>query len=525
MSYDNALIYGASKEEHIVSVEADGGNLIIFKEVNGKVIKKVIPNKYWLITNQKVSSKQRELVGDQYFKYIATFDEIDEHRRVRQILRKNKVDFYDIWNPKESSLMYHGMTYFKGLKPKDVSILSFDLEANALVETQESEIYMITNTFRKNGKVTNKSFYLEDYPSQREMLVAWCDWVRLVDPSIMCGHNIYGYDFRYLSHVADLWDVDLKLGRDGSGIRFNQYTSKKRKDGSQDIEYTECYIFGREIVDTMFLALTYDIARKFESYGLKPIVKQLGLEKPGRTFIDAGKMRHYWKNRNSDDPTEICYTGKEMWALVKLYAAEDSDDALKLWDHMGPSYFYFTQSVSKSFQQMINSATGSQINNIMVRAYFKDGHSIAKTTEAEHFEGAISFGVPGLYKNCFKQDVASLYPSIIRQFQIFDKNKDPKKYFLSIVEHFTIERLKNKKIANETNDSYYKDLQESQKIAINSAYGFMGAQGLNYNSPFNAALVTRKGREILSKAVEYSTSKRIDYWVSLAGPEGEDADA
>lgn len=510
-NYSNKLIYGKSNHLNVVSVEADGSNLVIFKEINGELKTEVIPNKYWFVSNKRVSAKQRELEGNQYFKYLAEFDDLDQQREVRKLLRQKKLDFYDIWNTKESSLLYHGMTYYKGLHPKEISILSFDIEGDALVETQNSAVYIITNTFRKNGVVTNKDFYLEDYPNQAEMLKAWCTWVYKMDPSIICGHNIYGYDFRYLQHVANLWDVDLKLGRDKSAIRFNEYTSKKRKDGSQDIEYTECFIYGREIVDTMFLALTYDFKKEFESYALKTIIREIGQEKPGRTFVDASKMRHYYNNRKTDP---------ETWDLVKKYASEDSDDALKLYDHMVTSYFYFTQSVSKSFQQMINSATGSQINNIMVRAYLQDGHSIAKATEAEHFEGAISFGVPGLYKNCFKQDVASLYPSIIRQFQIYNKNKDPKRYFLEVVEYFTLERLKNKKLAKETGNKYYDDLQESQKIAINSAYGFMGASGLNYNSPFDAAMVTRKGREILEKAVVFATGQDVEYWKTLSGDEG-----
>lgn len=511
--YSNTLIYGRSPVTNIVSVEADIHGLVIFKEIKGRVVSETIPNKYWLITNKQASVKQIPLEGNQFFKYLATFDDLDEQRKIRQLLRKKQMDFYDIWNTKESSLVYHGMTYYKGLQPKEVSILSFDIEADALVETTKSEIYIIANTFRKNGKITKKSFYLEDYNSQGEMLEAWCYWVREMDPSIVCGHNLYGYDFRYLRHVAEYNNTNLDLGRDQSPIRFNNYTSKKRKDGSQDIEYTECFIYGREIVDTNFLAITFDFKKEFESYALKTIIKQLGLEKLGRTFIDASKMRHYYNNR-LEDP--------ETWAKVKQYASEDSDDALRLFDHMAPSYFYFTQSVSKSFQQMINSATGSQVNNLMVRAYFQDGHSIAKGQQAEHFDGAISFGIPNCYSNVIKLDVASLYPSIIRQYKIYDKVKDPKKYFLDIVEYFTLERLKNKKIAKDTGNKYYDDLQESQKIAINSAYGFLGASGLNYNSPYNAALVTRRGRETLSLAVEYATGKKIDYWESLIEPEAGD---
>jgi DNA polymerase elongation subunit (family B) len=78
-----------------------------------------------------------------------------------------------------------------------------------------------------------------------------------------------------------------------------------------------------------------------------------------------------------------------------------------------------------------------------------------------------------------------------------------------MVDYFTIERLKNKKLAKETGDSYYDDLQNSQKIAINSAYGFLGAPGLNFNSPQHAAFITKTGREILEKSVLWATGRAL----------------
>lgn len=503
---NNALIHGYDETQGIVSVEASGPDLVIFKEVNGEVVKETIENTYWLITSQKVSSRQIRLEGDQYFKWLATFPTLERQREARMACRKNGVDKYDIFNAKEASLVYHGMTYFKGLKPKDVSILSFDLEADSLVEHSDSTIYMITNTFRKNGQITRKGFFLEDYDSQAEMLRDWCRWVREVNPSIMCGHNIYGYDWRYLRHVARLCDMELLLGRDKSAMTFNPYVSKKRKDGSQDIEYTECFVYGREIVDTMFLALTYDVARKFDSYGLKPIIKHLGLEKPGRTFIDASKMRQYWKNRDTDP---------ETWALVKKYAEEDSDDALKLFDVMIPSFFYFTQSVSKSFQQMINSATGSQINNMMVRAYLQDGHSIAKATElVDHVQGGISFAVPGIYRNLQKIDLKSAYPSQILRFKLYDRMKDPKAYFYEMTKFFTYERFDLKAKFKETGDDYYYDREQSSKVFINSAYGLTNTAGLNYNSPPLADKITSETRNVIDLALKWASGKDKNYWIT-----------
>lgn len=507
--YENKLIYGKNPLTRIVSVEPNGDDLIVFREeADGTIQEVVLPATYWLLTNRSISSKETKLEGNQFFRYFHELPSLEAKQEVKKKLYQKRADFYSVNDEKDSNMLINGMTHYKGMQLQDVSVLSWDIESDGLVKTKDSEIYIITNTFRKNNEVIRKAFYLDEFKSQGAMLETWCAWVREMNPSLMIGHNIFGYDFGYLAHVSKLHNVQLNLGRDGSVLRFKNYESKFRKDGSQDYEFFDAYVYGREVVDTMFLAIKYDTARNFISYGLKPIIKQLGKEKPGRTFIDAGSMKQIYNNRHKDP---------EMWAKAKLYAIEDSDDALTLFDLMAPSFFYFAQSVSMPFQNIINKATGSQINNMMVRSYLQDGHSVAQASEAEKFEGAISFGVPGIYKNTFKQDVASLYPSIMRQYGIYDSKKDPKGNFKELVETFTLERLKNKKLAKDTGDKYYNDLQEGQKIAINSMYGFMGSQGLNYNSPVNAALVTKYGREILEKAVIYSTGKDVQYWKQKAG--------
>ncbi len=197
-------------------------------------------------------------------------------------------------------------------------------------------------------------------------------------------------------------------------------------------------------------------------------------------------------------------------AKIKAYAIDDADDALALFDLMAPSFFYYTQSIPRSFQSVINGATGSQINSLMVRAFLQDGHSIARGSAKEPYEGAISFGVPGIHKNVFKIDVRSLYPSIMLQCKVYDKEKDSEGIFLRIVEYFTHERIANKTKARESGDKYYNDLQEAQKIVINSMYGFLGAPKLNYNSPALAAEVTKQGREILKRAVLWATGKPLE---------------
>jgi DNA polymerase elongation subunit (family B) len=170
---------------------------------------------------------------------------------------------------------------------------------------------------------------------------------------------------------------------------------------------------------------------------------------------------------------------------------------------MAPAYFYSNQSISKTFQQVNNGATGAQLNNIMVRSYLQEGKSIPKTSPMTKYEGAMSYGYPGIHDDVFKVDVASLYPSIILTYKVYDKEKDPDGKFLQMVQYFTDERLRNKKLAA-GGDKYHDDLNQAQKIFINSAYGMMGAPGLNFNSRRCAELITTKGKDVCGTATSWA---------------------
>ena len=105
-----------------------------------------------------------------------------------------------------------------------------------------------------------------------------------------------------------------------------------------------------------------------------------------------------------------------------------------------------TQSIPRSFQQVHESATGAQINGMMVRAYLQDKHSIPAMTPAEPYEGAISIGSPGIYSNVFKVDVASLYPSLLLQIGR-NPRTDSLGVFIPMLRRLREYRLKYKQLA------------------------------------------------------------------------------
>jgi len=104
------------------------------------------------------------------------------------------------------------------------------------------------------------------------------------------------------------------------------------------------------------------------------------------------------------------------------------------------------------------------------------------------------------------------------EYNVCEPAKDPKRYFTQSLAYFTHTRLEYKKLAKETGNAYYDDLQNAFKILVNSYYGFMGSTGLLFNAPDKAAFVTEKGREILSTAIEWATSQPASTFLSV----GED---
>lgn len=489
---DQSFIFGKNDTTHIVSCEVLDGYVELFREIDGVVTSEFYDNKYWLLSNTPFNSDWERLKGNLHYKYIKYYNTKQELYIDKRKYRDR--DVFGVSDTKEQSMLLNGFTYFKGMKVDQVSSLFFDIESTGLVHNKDSKVLLISNTFVKNGVTTRKLFAYDEYETESAMLDDWCKYVRECNPSNIVGHNVMSFDLPYLDFCSGKAGTSLKLGRDGSDIRFDNWESKFRKDASQDILYKRPHIYGREIIDTFFLAIHFDFARTYESYALKQIIKQEGLEVKDRVFYDAGKI---WENY--EDPVE--------WEKIKQYANHDADDAKSLYYLMAASYFYLAQSVPKSFQAINYTATGSQVNAFLIRSYLQEGHSVPKACEPIKFPGAISRGTPGIFYNCWKFDATSLYPSIIRQYEIYDKHKDPKGNFLKMVDFFTLQRLEDKKKAKETGDRYYKELEQSRKIFVNSSYGLLGSVGLLFNSPTNAALVTKYGRDVLKKAILWSSSE------------------
>jgi DNA polymerase elongation subunit (family B) len=508
--------------DKIVSIEIGEEQTEIFFKGG---LSELVPTKLW-ITSSDYQYNWKKLSGNLPFKYGIS---VDSPRKFYTTKKRDNI--YTINNLKSNFMSRAGINYYKDLKFEEVSLLGFDIETSGLLNSPDKRVFIIANTFLKNGIFTRKMFSLDKFSSEFDMLKAWCEWVREINPDILLNHNIFGFDLPYLMAIGDKYNYQLELGRDGSAIKQMNYESSYRVDGTNEWTYRDIKCYGREIIDTMFLAVKYDIGRNFPSWGLKPIAdylaKEAGAKKnptefdkyvassqDGRVFYDVASIKDNWTS-----PTE-----REK---IKKYAEFDGDDAIMLFRKMAPPFFYLCRVIPMPFQLMMQKASGAWINSMLISEYIRDAHSLPKADpESSFVAGGMSYGVPGIYNNVVKFDANSYYPSTMLTFNIGPgANKDPLNKFLEMVKRETNKRFEYKKEFKLTNDDYYDNMQAASKVLINSAYGALGTKGLNFNNFDSAALITKCCRKGLQKAVEWATGKNIlNWWPEYSEQRGYEQD-
>lgn len=487
---NDPIIFGQDPTERVVSIEVHGTKVQIFQQnKDGGVLSHERDFFPWLLSSKKEDFGFEPLIGSSFYKYKKTYYNAELYEQEK----KDYKNCFTIWNEKEQYLISSGMTYFKNMQVSEISVLSVDIETIGLLNQVEKQVLVIGNTLRKGGKIEQKLFSIDEYHSEKELLLAWAEWVYEVNPSIIIGFNFYRFDLPYLLACAENHHIDLNIGRNNSNMQIRDINKKADKfkiPSGQHLEFYPVKVYGRELIDVLFLSYLYDYKKNYDNYQLKTIAKIEGLSADNRQEYDANTIKDNWNILSER-------------IKIKKYCLDDSFETLQLFDLMIPSYVYISQSVPKTFSNIVNKSTGSQVNSLMMRAYLNDGYSIPRASEVKEYEGAYNFAQAGIYDNVLKVDLISVYPSIMRQFNLYDPKKDPNKYFLYLLNYFTEERLKNKNLYKQGSIGHFA-LEQSQKVLINSFYGFLATPGLNFNSPAIAEIVTEKGREILNIGLDWT---------------------
>ena len=255
--------------------------------------------------------------------------------------------------------------------------------------------------------------------------------------------------------------------------------------------YNDIYlkIDGKDVtlIDLFHQVLAWDfVARKLTARSLKQSVLQMGLRKEARLELSYEEMMEHI---NSGDITKL-----------KEYLVFDLEDTKLLADNLIPNIWYQKLFLPDwKLQSVSTSGNGSKWNDVLKKIYPRN---LPDTSDKKSFQGGLTGANSGYFPNVSKIDVASLYPSIMLTYGICS-HKDKENIQLSILKYLLDFRLNLKaKKKDGTATQEEKRTEGAYKVIINSGYGCLGTQGIEFNDYVAAALVTAYGRGILKLMIK-----------------------
>lgn len=402
-------------------------------------------------------------------------------------------DSYYWVGPVEQYLMARGRVCFRGLAYGDLRRLQFDLETTAL-NPQRGRIFLVAVRDTAGLSAVLEAPTPADEPG---LIADLCALIRERDPDVIENHNLFGFDLPFLEQRARALGVPLRLGRaPGPGL-LESYEEPAALGRRRRARYS---IAGRELIDTLDAVWRYDFsARDMPGHGLKAAARYFGVAAPERTYL-AGP--------------EVFATYQRDPALARRYALDDVAEVDGLSRHLMGAAFALAGMAPRRYERVAAAGPAMGIlEPMLVRAYLAAGAALPRQAAdsdavvGAHAGGATHLFAAGVARQVVKADIASMYPSIMRVFQI-GPACDPLGVLLYLVDRLTDLRLQHKTAARAAPaDSpaahQHNALQAAMKILINSAYGYMGAGAMALFADRHAAdEVTRRGREILGQVVE-----------------------
>jgi DNA polymerase, archaea type len=504
----NTLLFGADPTPRIVAVElGESGTVRVHRrETDGSTVTDVEPFHPFVWADSDVIDlgiETEKLRGDLKYGWLITVDSWKELIALRNGLKNAGRDFFAFTDPVQHYLTATGRTLFKDLpfeelKRMQIEVLSFDAVAGVGDSGAEitdpgyndhiMSVAVSDNTGWEELIIVDQNNREE---SERNALRRLTALIKERDPDVIEGHDLFRVHLPLLVARAKKLKTKLDWGRSGGFLRSRP---SRLQIAEKTIDYPKFTIDGRHFVDTFLLAQFYDV-------GMRSLA---GFER-----MDVA--RHF----DLCDSDEISgLTGKE---LQRAYASDSERfqrralcgvrETRALSDLLSQSYFIQAQIFPYNYQDVIVRGNATRINALFLREYFRQRHSIPELPMPRAFEGGYTdILFTGVARNVWHCDVASLYPSIMLQFDCFPVADELQifRHLLTDLRNFRLEAKSRMRAEQDpARQHHLRALQNTFKILLNSFYGYLGfAQG--HFADFDAAArVTQIGRDLLKKMIEW----------------------
>lgn len=315
--------------------------------------------------------------------------------------------------------------------------------------------------------------------------------IQQLDPDLLLGWNVTDFDMRALEARSTVNGLGFAVGRAGEKARVLQATSP------QSVAIAR--VPGRLVLDGV--ATLKNATWQMERYTLDFVAK---------TLIGRGKKRA----EGVDPLAEIRRMHRDDPKALAEYNLEDARLALEIFEKADLIDFLIARAKLTGLALDRQGGSVAAFDHLYLAALHRRGyvaHDVGyDESPVASPGGQVLESAPGLYENVVSFDFRSLYPSIIRTFQVdpmglWVPGEDPVEGFEGakfaregailpgIISHLHDERTKARTAKNET-------LSRAIKILMNSFYGVLGTPGCRFFDPRLASSITLRGHEIIERS-------------------------
>jgi DNA polymerase, archaea type len=487
---ENELLFGSDPTQRIVAIElGETGTIKVYRrDKGGSVAAEIEPFHPFVWCDSDVvdlNIEAEKLTGDLSYGWRITVNSWKELIALRNGLKSAGRGFFALSDPVQHYLTHTGRTLFKGLAFEELRRLQLEVLS---ADEHLMSVALSDNTGWEELIVVDAGNAEE---SEKAALKRVTALIKERDPDVIEGHDLFRSDLTLLVARARKAKVKLDWGRSGGFLRSRP---SRLQIAEKTIDYPKFAVDGRHFVDTFLLAQFYDVGmRSLSGFERIDVAQHFGLCDSADISSLTGKEleREYAGDSERFRKRALCAV-RETRAVADL---------------LSPSYFIQAQIFPYNYQDVIVRGNATRINALFLREYYRQRHSIPEMPMVRGFEGgytAIFF--TGVARNVWHCDVASLYPSIMLQFDCWPATDQLQifRHLLTDLRTFRLEAKASMRAAKDRpQQQYFHALQNTFKILINSFYGYLGfAQG--HFADFDAAArVTQIGRDLLQKMIDW----------------------
>jgi len=345
--------------------------------------------------------------------------------------------------------------------------------------------------------------WISAFPTERALLAALARRLLARDPDVITGWNVIDFDLRVLARRFAACGVPFDVGRTGEEASFVEREGRR----------ASFQVPGRAVLDAMRLVRAS--GERFEDLSLEAVARAVLGEGKSVSARGLSKLDELDRLRR-DEPAAFC-----------AYCLRDSELVLRILTRTGLDALTAKRS-SLTGVSLELAWTSIPAFERIYAAELRARHVLPPPRAERSVSGAaggtVLEALPGFFPNVLVFDFRSLYPSIIRTFNVDPlaharaEQRGPRADDLvapngarfertagilpAIIARYAEEREAALAAGDETAAYVYKILQ-------NSFYGVLGADGCRYARTELAGAITSFGKVFLTAAREFFEARGL----------------